>query len=70
MTAPGLLEMMLESEDFQRQLRKVTEAFHRIDWPALQQAIDALEGYDEHHPRPLPIDGPAYARRRRSRRTR
>lgn len=62
-----LLRALHGSADFQRYMRKVEEAFARIDWPQLQRALDALDGYDKHHPKPLPIDGRAYARRRRGR---
>jgi hypothetical protein len=62
-----LLTALRASEDFNRTMRKVEEALARIDWPRLRLMLDAIEGYDEHHPRPLPIDGHAYARRRRNR---
>lgn len=54
-------------DDFREQMRVCAEALARIDWPQLQRALDQIDGYDAHHPRPLAINGREYARRRRNR---
>lgn len=35
--------------------------------PRFVAALDRINGWDEHHPKPLFIDGAAYHRRRRAR---
>ncbi|WP_374457726.1 hypothetical protein [Nocardioides sp.] len=66
-TDSPMVRMIAAAADFERQMRRVTEALARVDWPQLQRLVDLAEGYDQHHPRPLPINGHEYARRRRNR---
>lgn len=51
-------------------MQEMVRAINRLDLSGISKALDALDGYDVHHPKPLAIDGQAYRRRARSRRNR
>lgn len=69
MTTPDtpMARMILAAADFECSMRRAAEALSGINWPRLQRLVDLAEGYDQHHPRALPINGHEYARRRRNR---
>lgn len=68
-TAPFLT---VDLQPFQDELARALEVV--LDWViANRRLIDAWRGlpsYDDHHPKPLPINGQDYHRRRRARRRR
>lgn len=58
-------------EEFALGMAKVAVAFQKMidENPDLRRFL-GLPAYDKHHPRPLCIDGAAYARRRKARKRR
>lgn len=59
--------MNVDMSLFARAMRQVAETMSRIDFTKIRRLVDHAHGYDEHHPKPLCIDGHEYARRRRKR---
>lgn len=57
-------------EGFRKAMEQVAQAVNKIAENPEMRRLLGLPVYDEHHPRPLCIDGAAYARRRKARKRR